>query len=69
VRVSVAREGAPQQHVAGPGDLNTVGPGDLVNVVGEPNRERDYGLWAGALGSAILRGASVRRLDQNETRK
>lgn len=44
----------------GPGDLNTVGT-DATIVVDGPPTPRDYGLWTGAIGSAVLRGASVTR--------
>lgn len=48
--------------IAGPGDLNNIGPGDTLTVSGTPDRERDFGRWGGAIGAAVLRGASVRRL-------
>lgn len=44
------------------GDLIEHGAGSTINVVGTPERERDFGRWAGPLGLAILRGARVRRL-------
>lgn len=62
MRVSVGREGEPQRHVPGPGDLYGAGTGDKIVVSGTPNRERDFGHWSGAIGSAVLSGASVRRL-------
>lgn len=45
----------------GPRDLGECGEGDVLVVLGEPDRERDFGRWAGAIGSAVLRGAEVRR--------
>lgn len=48
--------------LGGPGDLSEVGEGETVLVRGTPKRDRDYGLWAGPLGLAVLRGASVKRL-------
>lgn len=45
----------------GPADLNPAGPGDVVVVRGEPGA-RDVAHWSGAIGSAVLRGASVRRV-------
>lgn len=52
----------PGQPVSGPADLAPAGPGSLVVVRGTAERERASARWANALGSAVVRGASVRRL-------
>lgn len=46
---------------SGPGDLSPAGPASTVVVRGE-HGGRDSGNWAPALGLAVLRGASVKRL-------
>lgn len=60
MNVSVAREGERLRPLSGPGDLKEVGEGFLIAVSGLPG-PRDSGLWAPALGGAVLRGAMVRR--------
>lgn len=55
--------GGERRPVPGPGDLRRLGPGDVVLVSGSPDwRGHDPGRWAPAIGDAVLRGASVRRL-------
>jgi hypothetical protein len=59
VRV-VLDDASGARQLPGPGDLAGVGPGAVLLVTGPPGA-RDWGLWAPALGQAVLRGASIRR--------
>lgn len=60
LRVLFTRPGDPTpRRVPGPADLHDVGPGHLLTLAGTPDREADFGRWAGALGAAAIRGASL----------
>jgi hypothetical protein len=60
LRVTVRDRGALYE-VRGPRDLGDVGEGATVYVGGTAEPERGHARWSGAIGSAVLRGASVVR--------
>lgn len=58
--VTLFPRGANPRRVPGPGDLYVAGPADVILVRGKPGA-RDHAHWGAAIGSAVLRGASVQR--------
>ena len=52
--------GETAARVPGPADLHHSGLGAVLVLTGTPNRDSDFGRWAGAIGAAALRGANVR---------
>lgn len=61
VTVTVQTSTSNPRPALGPGDLSTAAYGATITVTGIPDRDRDFGLWSGAIGQAVLRGASVDR--------
>lgn len=62
MNVFVTLPGTAPTPASGPGDLNPAGEGARVTILGDPADGRVGALWAGPIGLAVMRGASVKKV-------